>query len=119
MPRLFLCQRFIQVLSMPIYEYRCEACNHEFEALQKMSDQPLSDCPKCNQPQLKKKVSAAAFRLKGSGWYETDFKSGKKKNLVESSDSSGKSKEDGAAKKTENKPKADKTSSPSSSKAAS
>ncbi len=54
------------------------------ELIQKMSDPPASDCPACGKPTLKKKVSAAAFRLKGGGWYETDFKSGdKKKNLVE------------------------------------
>ncbi len=76
---------------MPIYEYRCEACGHELEALQKMSDDLLTDCPECEQSALKKKVSAAAFRLKGGGWYETDFKTGNKKNVVESSssDSSG------------------------------
>jgi len=52
------------------------------EALQKLSDEPLKDCPACQQPQLQKQISAAGFRLKGSGWYETDFKSGKKKNLA-------------------------------------
>ena len=67
---------------MPIYEYRCEECGHELEALQKLSDTPLVDCPVCEAAGLKKRVSAAAFRLKGSGWYETDFKSGKKKNLA-------------------------------------
>jgi putative FmdB family regulatory protein len=80
---------------MPIYEYRCAACNHGLEALQKISDNPLLDCPQCKAPQLKKQVSAAAFRLKGGGWYETDFKSGSKKNVVEggagSGDSSGSS----------------------------
>jgi len=67
---------------MPIYEYQCDACGHEYEALQKMSDAALTDCPECNQASLVKKISAAAFRLSGSGWYETDFKSGKKKNLA-------------------------------------
>ncbi len=66
---------------MPIYEYQCQACQHQLEALQKISDEPLSDCPQCQKPALKKLVSAAGFRLKGSGWYETDFKSGNKKNL--------------------------------------
>ena len=66
---------------MPIYEYRCNNCGHEFDTLQKVSDEPLKVCPECNEPQLVKKVSAAGFRLKGGGWYETDFKSGKKKNL--------------------------------------
>jgi len=79
---------------MPLYEYRCDACEHEFEALQKISDEPLKHCPDCEQPQLRKLVSAAGFRLKGDGWYETDFKSGKKRNLAESDTSS-------SAKKTE------------------
>lgn len=70
---------------MPIYEYRCEACGHELEALQKMSDAPLVECPVCGKSSLKKMISAAGFRLKGSGWYETDFKKGKKKNLHEGS----------------------------------
>ncbi|NKN33071.1 FmdB family zinc ribbon protein [Marichromatium bheemlicum] len=70
---------------MPIYEYRCEACGHEMEALQKISDAPLTDCPACGKSELKKQISAAGFRLKGGGWYETDFKQGKKKNLHESS----------------------------------
>jgi putative FmdB family regulatory protein len=66
---------------MPIYEYRCEACGHELEQMQKISDPPLTECPACGQPQLRKKISAAAFRLKGGGWYETDFKKENKKNL--------------------------------------
>ncbi len=67
---------------MPIYEYRCDACGHELEAIQKISDAPLTDCPGCGTAALKKKISAVGFRLKGSGWYETDFKtSDKKKNL--------------------------------------
>lgn len=67
---------------MPIYEYQCQACGHEHEALQKLSDAPLILCPACTEPELKKKISAAGFRLKGSGWYETDFKSGAKKNVA-------------------------------------
>ena len=68
---------------MPIYEYRCESCEHELEVIQKMSDAPLTDCPSCGEPALRKKISAAGFRLKGSGWYETDFKAGgNKKNLA-------------------------------------
>jgi putative FmdB family regulatory protein len=68
---------------MPIYEYQCKACGHELEAIQKISDEPLKFCPDCGQPELSKQVSAAGFRLKGGGWYETDFKSGdKKKNLA-------------------------------------
>ena len=67
---------------MPIYEYQCESCNHELEALQKLSDAPLVDCPACGKASLKKQISAAGFRLAGGGWYETDFKAGKKKNLA-------------------------------------
>ena len=63
---------------MPIYEYRCESCGHELEALQKMSDPVLTDCPACHKPDLQKLVSAAGFRLKGGGWYETDFKGANK-----------------------------------------
>lgn len=74
---------------MPIYEYQCQACQNQIEALQKISDTPLLDCPQCGEASLKKKVSAAAFRLKGSGWYETDFKTGNKKNLVGGSDDGG------------------------------
>ena len=59
---------------MPIYEYQCEACGHEMEAIQKMSDPALTDCPQCNKAALKKLISAAGFQLKGSGWYATDFK---------------------------------------------
>ena len=71
---------------MPIYEYQCTACSKNLEVLQKISDAPLLDCPQCGEPALKKKISAAAFRLKGSGWYETDFKTGNKKNLAGGSD---------------------------------
>ncbi|MEO7761669.1 MAG: zinc ribbon domain-containing protein [Casimicrobiaceae bacterium] len=64
---------------MPIYEYRCSACGFEKDALQKMSDPRLVDCPQCGKPALVKLVSAAGFQLKGSGWYATDFKSSGKK----------------------------------------
>ncbi len=67
---------------MPIYEYRCNACGHELEALQKMADAPLTDCPECQAPALVKLISATAFRVEGGGWYETDFKSGAKKNIA-------------------------------------
>lgn len=83
---------------MPIYEYQCQACSHELEALQKISDAPLQDCPACHQPELKKLISAAGFRLKGGGWYETDFKSGgKKKNLAGDSGSAASSTASGSA----------------------
>ena len=69
---------------MPIYEYQCQDCGESLEKLQKMSDAPLTLCPSCGEQSLKKQVSAAGFRLSGTGWYETDFKKGKKKNLTES-----------------------------------
>ncbi len=59
---------------MPIYEYQCRRCERRVEVLQKISDPPLADCPECGRPELRKLVSAASFRLKGGGWYETDFK---------------------------------------------
>jgi putative FmdB family regulatory protein len=68
---------------MPIYEYQCAACGHRFETLQKISDKPFSTCPDCGKDALTKLVSASAFRLKGGGWYETDFKTGNKKNVAE------------------------------------
>ncbi len=61
---------------MPIYSYRCEACGHAFTKLQKMSDPPVLTCPVCGKDAVKKQVTAAGFRLKGSGWYETDFRGG-------------------------------------------
>lgn len=70
---------------MPIYEYQCEVCGHFLETIQKVNDPPRIDCPKCHKPGLKKMISAAGFRLKGGGWYETDFKkSGNKRNLASS-----------------------------------
>ncbi|MET1254796.1 FmdB family zinc ribbon protein [Aliikangiella maris] len=59
---------------MPIYEYKCNACDHRLEKLQRISDDPLKDCPECSAPELTKLISAAGFRLTGTGWYETDFK---------------------------------------------
>ncbi len=66
---------------MPIYEYACKNCEHTLDALQKISDDALLECPACGQPQLKRLISAPRFRLKGSGWYETDFKKDKQRNL--------------------------------------
>ena len=76
---------------MPIYEYRCDGCGHEMELMQRMSDDPMKNCPVCQESKLKKLISAAGFRLKGSGWYETDFKNSKKssKNSNNSSGSCG------------------------------
>ncbi len=62
---------------MPIYEYKCDQCNYQFEILQKISDAPPEKCPACNASNPRKLVSAAAFKLKGTGWYETDFKTKK------------------------------------------
>lgn len=69
-------------LPVPIYEYACEACGHTLEKLQKMSDAPLTICPECAEPRLQKQVSAAGFRLKGGGWYVTDFKDNNKKQAA-------------------------------------
>ena len=72
---------------MPIYEFQCQACGTEIEVLQKVNDPHLTDCEACGKSEMKKKVTAAAFRLSGAGWYETDFKkeNDKKKNLTETS----------------------------------
>lgn len=71
---------------MPIYEYVCQKCGHDFDALQKISDAPLRKCPECGALRLKKLVSKPTFRLKGTGWYETDFKKDGKRLLAESGD---------------------------------
>ena len=83
---------------MPIYAYACAKCEHTFDALQKMSDDPLVDCPDCGEPALKKLLSAPKFRLKGQGWYETDFKKDNQRNLSTSDGAGGKS--DGKSKDT-------------------
>ena len=88
-------------LNMPIYEYQCEGCEYEFESLQRMSEPSLTQCPSCGKDLLKKKISAVAFRLKGGGWDETDFKSGDKKNVASSSDSGGESTSSGDSSKSE------------------
>ena len=67
---------------MPIYEYACRKCEHVFDVLQKMTDEPLTYCPECGAHELRKLISAPSFRLKGGGWYETDFKTGNKRNLA-------------------------------------
>jgi len=69
---------------MPIYEYGCRSCGHTLDALQKLSDKPLRKCPACGRSTLKRLMSAPAFRLKGGGWYETDFKKDGRRNLAES-----------------------------------
>jgi putative FmdB family regulatory protein len=90
---------------MPFYEYQCQACGAQTEVLQKISDAPLRKCPDCGKARLVKLVSAPIFRLKGGGWYETDFKSDqdKKRNLA------GAEKDTPAAADAESKPKAAKT----------
>lgn len=67
---------------MPIYGYVCQSCGHTLDALQKIADDPLTDCPKCGQAALKRQLSAPRFRLKGGGWYETDFKTDNQRNLA-------------------------------------
>jgi putative FmdB family regulatory protein len=69
---------------MPIYEFQCEACGDRFERLQKLADPDPDRCPRCGRPEVKRRVTAPAFRLAGSGWYETDFKKegDRKRNLA-------------------------------------
>lgn len=87
---------------MPIYEYRCQDCRHELERIQKISDAPLTDCPDCGRASLRRLISAPGFRLKGSGWYETDFKSDNRRNIAES----GEKKKDTDATSGDSKPAA-------------
>ncbi len=90
---------------MPFYEYECAACGHYLEAMQKFSDSPLRKCPACAKNRLKKLMSAPAFRLKGAGWYETDFKGDKdnKRNIAGDTDKAEPAAEK-AADKTAEKP---------------
>lgn len=83
---------------MPIYEYQCTACAHQFESLQKMTDEPLVECPQCHQQTLSKLVSAAGFQLKGTGWYVTDYS--KKKTKAETNKTSGSNESSGTEKKS-------------------
>ena len=71
---------------MPIYGYACKNCDHQFDALQKIADDLLVDCPACDEPLLKRQLSAPRFRLKGKGWYETDFKKDNQRNLAGDTD---------------------------------
>jgi len=106
-----ICFRIIQRSSdpdesqMPIYEYQCDKCGHHLEALQKISDKPLRECPECGKHSLKRLMSAPLFRLAGSGWYETDFKSDKeqKRNLVEKGEKEPVKSDDKADSKPETK----------------
>ena len=90
---------------MPIYEYECQSCGHVLDALQKISDDPLKHCPSCGEAALKKLLSAPRFRLKGSGWYETDFKDKNRRNIASSDSTTTDKKSD---------KKSDKTASPKS-----
>ena len=87
---------------MPIYGYACKSCEHTFDALQKMSEPRLVDCPECGEAKLQKQLSAPKFRLKGAGWYETDFKTGDKRNIAGDSDKKSATKSEA---KTETKSK--------------
>ena len=92
---------------MPIYAYKCESCGHAKDVLQKMSDAPLVDCPACGAPVFKKQLTAAGFQLKGSGWYVTDFRDGKRggegdgNGANDKAKDSEKSKESGAPEKAD------------------
>ena len=97
---------------MPIYGYACQDCGHTFDALQKISDDPLVDCPECGKPGLKRQLSAPRFRLKGKGWYETDFKSDNQRNLAGDT-ASGKSTDKDKKKDGKSDSKSDKKSSSS------
>lgn len=111
---------------MPIYEYQCRSCGHSLDALQKMSEAPLLECPECDEPALKRLLSAPHFRLKGKGWYETDFKSDKerRRNLADgggeqpagdkAADASGKDVKEGG--KSETGTKTDKPEKPAGAK---
>lgn len=101
---------------MPIYEYRCNHCEHRLEILQKISDEPEKTCPECGTDNLRKLVSAAAFKLKGTGWYETDFKDKKsQKDTKPSKNNKSESKKANSEKKTSTNKTATGTSSSSAS----
>ncbi len=103
---------------MPIYEYACKKCDHKLDALQKMSDDPLLECPECGEPALKRLLSAPRFRLKGKGWYETDFKKDNQRNVHKSDTEPAKSdKSESKAGKSETKKTEKKSESSSASKA--
>lgn len=102
---------------MPIYEYRCAACGHKLEALQKFAEAPLSDCPVCGKSSLSKLVSAAGFQLKGSGWYATDFKNSGAKPAAKSA--AGKEGESRTAEATKSDAGKDGESRPAEAKSAS
>lgn len=109
---------------MPIYEYQCRSCEHQFETIQRISEAPLTDCPECGVDSLRKLISPVAFRLKGGGWYETDFKKGDARNVIKpessgdkESDSSDKKKDKDATSTSEGGSKGNGESSPAKSPA--
>ncbi len=93
---------------MPIYGYACKSCEHSFDALQKISEPRLVDCPECGEAALQKQLSAPKFRLKGKGWYETDFKTGDQRNIAGDSDKKPDSKKSEKSEKSEKSDKSDK-----------
>ena len=93
---------------MPIYDYKCSDCGHQIEVIQKFSDEPKTLCIECGKETLKKMVSAPSFRLKGGGWYETDFKTGKKKNIASDDTSSKKKSLTNSSSDSKKQPKQDK-----------
>jgi len=98
---------------VPIYEYLCDDCDHRLEVMQKISEEHLKECPECGEESLRKLVSAASFRLKGTGWYETDFKDKPKKSTDkpkngEKSETISKSNSNNSSKSTESTPSATK-----------
>lgn len=100
---------------MPIYGYQCQNCEHTLDALQKIADEPLVDCPECGKPELKRQLSAPRFRLKGQGWYETDFKKDKQRNLADGKkDTAADSKPAAADKQSDSKPDSKSDSKPAS-----
>ena len=94
---------------MPIYEYACRKCKHTLDVLQKMSDEPLVECPACGKPALRRLISAPRFRLKGAGWYETDFKKDNQRNVLKKDDEApakdkGEGKKEGTSESKPEKP---------------
>ena len=88
---------------MPIYGYACQECEHSLDALQKIADAPLVDCPSCGEASLKRLLSAPRFRLKGQGWYETDFKKDNRRNLHGDKEPAKEKSSDDKPKKSESK----------------
>ena len=101
---------------MPIYEYACKKCSHTLDALQKIAEPELVDCPSCGAPDLKRQLSAPRFRLKGKGWYETDFKKDNQRNLAGDKDPSKSKDESKSDKSDSDSSKSDSSKSDKSSK---